>query len=561
MRQYFSTAERPFDGGAKAALPDIDVEELEAACRRMSEPQARVALRTRVVPLSVSGQETTCVVDSARAAQYARRCGYTVAARTRPQTMMLAFAAVFGEQILHNARFHLASQRPELSARRRMTTVQWVVVALLFSGLAAGLIFAPQLVAKTLWTLFAIFFIAVVSLRGASLWPGRPPRIRPKERYRENLPVYTVLVPLYDETEVLDQLVAGLEALRYPPEKLDIKLILEENDQRTRDAVAAMTLPAQFEAIVVPSAKPQTKPKALNYALHFARGDFVVIYDAEDIPEPDQLLKAVDRFAASSPDLVCLQARLTFANANENWLTRQFTIEYAVLFELILPFLASLDLPLPLGGTSNHFKMSALRKLGMWDPFNVTEDADLGIRLARFGWRSGVLDSSTYEEANNQVSNWIPQRSRWLKGWIQTWFVHMRNPVLLWRELGAGGFLVVQAIMAGVVISTIAHPLFTVAAGWSLFVGLTDDTVPTVFSILLASTGFVVLVTGYGISLAAGFVALKERRLYPLWPSVLAMPIYWLLISIGGWIALKEFITAPHHWNKTRHGLTRIRGD
>jgi len=292
--------------------------------------------------------------------------------------------------------------------------------------------------------------------------------------------------------------------------------------------------------------------------LHFARGDLAVILDAEDVAEPDQLLRAVDVFAAAPPDLVCLQASLTFYNANENWLTRQFTIEYAVLFDLILPLLASFGMPMPLGGTSNHFRMSALRQLGSWDPFNVTEDADLGLRLARFGWRAEVLDSSTFEEANNSFGNWLAQRARWLKGWIQTWLVHMRHPIILWRQLGMTGFLIVQIIMAGIVVSTLAHPFFLGLIIWAVATGSLLPVESTALGTFLTGTGLAVFITGYAVTMAAGFVALRLRGLHNLRLSVLAMPIYWLLISIAGWLAVKQFITHPFHWNKTAHGLSKL---
>ena len=227
--------------------------------------------------------------------------------------------------------------------------------------------------------------------------------------------------------------------------------------------MARLPLPPQFEIIVVPAGRPQTKPRALNYALPFCRGELLTIYDAEDIPEPDQLRKAARRFAAAAPELACLQAQLTFFNPNENWLTRQFTAEYAMLFGRLLPVLADHRLPLPLGGTSNHFRTAVLRAVGGWDPFNVTEDADLGLRLARHGYDTGTLDSLTYEEANTRLPNWMRQRARWLKGFLATWLVHMRDPARLMREVGPAGFWVAQAVTIGVFASALLHPLCLVA--------------------------------------------------------------------------------------------------
>jgi cellulose synthase/poly-beta-1,6-N-acetylglucosamine synthase-like glycosyltransferase len=232
------------------------------------------------------------------------------------------------------------------------------------------------------------------------------------------LPFYIIIAPLHREATLVAKLAVALARIDYPPEKLDIKLVLEEDDHETRAAAERLKLMAPFETIVVPPAHPRTKPKALASALPFARGSFGVVYDAEDEPEPDQLRKALAAFSSDPSRLACVQARLAIDNANDGWLCRHFAAEYAGQFDLFLPALARLRLPLPLGGTSNHFRMDALREVGGWDPFNVTEDADLGIRLARFGFRSGVIESATWEEAPVTLRQWLPQRTRWFKGWM-----------------------------------------------------------------------------------------------------------------------------------------------
>ena len=237
-----------------------------------------------------------------------------------------------------------------------------------------------------------------------------------------------MFVPLFKEVEILPHLAKALRSLDYPPAKLDIKIILESVDTATIEAASKLDFPGNVDLIVVPDRQPRTKPKALNYALQFATGDLAVIYDAEDRPEPDQLRKAATVFRHASPKLACLQARLDYFNAKENWLSRQFTIEYATLFRGLLPLFGRFGLPLPLGGTSNHFRIGVLRELGAWDPFNVTEDADLGMRLHRAGYKVETLDSTTYEEACCQPVAWVKQRTRWLKGWMQTFGVHMRAP-------------------------------------------------------------------------------------------------------------------------------------
>src|SRR5207244_1551522 len=266
---------------------------------------------------------------------------------------------------------------------------------------------------------------------------------------------------------------------------------------------------------------PQTKPKALNYALQFARGELVTVFDAEDLPDSFELRLAAEHFAIAPDNCACLQARLLFHNDRENWLTRQFAIEYACHFELLLPMLASLNMPVPLGGTSNHFRTGILRALGAWDPHNVTEDADLGLRLARAGYLTGMIDAATFEEANCELGNWITQRSRWLKGWLQTWLVHMRNPRKLWRELGFRGFLIVQATMLGVIFSALVHPFFTTWVAISIVRGRFLATDHGFFSILAGGIGLAVLVCGYLVGVATGVAA--SRRVYgsSFWFAVL----------------------------------------
>src|SRR6185437_3407443 len=231
-------------------------------------------------------------------------------------------------------------------------------------------------------------------------------------------PSYTILCPLYQETAVVPQFVKAMKALDYPHDKLQVLFLTEEDDRATRDAIVAMGLPSYFDIITVPDGQPRTKPRACNYGLKISTGDFVVIYDAEDVPDPLQLKKAVLTFALESDDVACVQAKLNFYNPKQNLLTRWFTTEYSLWFDLTLPGLQWARWALPLGGTSNHFRTAVLRQVGAWDPFNVTEDCDLGLRLAHYHLRTVMLDSTTMEEANSDVKNWLRQRSRWIKGYL-----------------------------------------------------------------------------------------------------------------------------------------------
>jgi glycosyltransferase XagB len=360
----------------------------------------------------------------------------------------------------------------------------------------------------------------------------RPPSKRAQPRIPDaELLVYTILVPLYREANMLASLVRALARLDYPAAKIDIKLILEAVDVETIAVARRLDLPGNVEVVVVPDLQPRTKPKALNYALPLARGEYLVIYDAEDWPERDQLRKAIAAFQEGPPNLACLQAKLNLYNASDNWLTRQFTIEYDALFDGLLPALDRLQLPIPLGGTSNHFRVSALKWLMAWDPFNVTEDADLGTRLARNRYRCQVLDSTTFEEARPKLSSWFPQRTRWIKGYMQTWFVHMRQPARLWREIGPAGFLGFQVTIGGTVLSALVHPWFYALAALDVangaFLAWPGGLLGPPFW-LFASLG---LGLGYVAAMTLGFLALKRRGGRELLGQVPLMPVYWLLIS------------------------------
>ncbi|MEM6728115.1 MAG: glycosyltransferase, partial [Pseudomonadota bacterium] len=327
---------------------------------------------------------------------------------------------------------------------------------------AALLIFAlctvpgALLIALTAWALLTL--AATVALKAAALCATMgakaPPPAPP-----EALPRMTILVALYKETDIAGHLVARLRRLSYPRERLEVLLVTESDDATTHATLAATRLPPWMAEITVPPGHVKTKPRALNYALDHCTGEFIGVYDAEDAPEPDQLLKIAAHFAATGEDVACLQGRLDFYNARANWLSRCFAMEYAAWFRVILPGLARLGLPVPLGGTTLFFRAKTLRALGGWDAHNVTEDADLGLRLVRRGWRTELADTVTFEEANCRFWPWVKQRSRWLKGYAVTYTVHMRDPRALWRDLGAWGFLGVQILFVGTLSQFLLVPL------------------------------------------------------------------------------------------------------
>jgi len=407
------------------------------------------------------------------------------------------------------------------------------------------------------------------------------------------LPVFTILIPLYREANVAEKIIRNLNKMDYPQKKLDIKLLLEEDDQMTIDAVAAVDLPKCYDVIVVPDALPKTKPKACNHGLKRAKGDICVIYDAEDNPDPDQLKKVAWAFKHAPDDVACIQAKLNFYNPRQNLLTRWFTIEYSTTFDLFLPGLQSMNIPMPLGGTSNHFRTRALQEIGGWDPFNVTEDCDLGVRLYKMGYRTNMIDSTTWEEANPKLWNWVRQRSRWVKGFFQTHLTHMRHPMRTVRALGIWGtfgFLVSVGasslmmvlnvpiwIMGGTYFYLAAKAMSNGYGLWEILKGPRDwlpgsnvwpmiyygpkeDPMWSSLSIFFFVIACILLLANF-VFVAIHCLACVKRKFYYLLPMALLMPIYWVLISIGAWKGFLQLFTNPFYWEKTIHGLTTATGE
>ncbi|MCW2495248.1 glycosyltransferase [Jatrophihabitans sp.] len=366
------------------------------------------------------------------------------------------------------------------------------------------------------------------------------------------LPMYTILVPLYREGRVVRHLVEGLGELNYPRTRLDIKLLCEADDEETIAAIAELDLPPQFHTVVVPASLPKTKPKACNYGLMLASGMFCVIYDAEDRPEPNQLKKAVIAFSRMPENVICVQAKLNHFNQHQNILTACFANEYAMHFDLVLPAMAAAGSPIPLGGTSNHFLTEALRGLGAWDPYNVTEDADLGLRLHRGGFRTAMIDSTTLEEANSEVGNWIRQRSRWNKGYIQTWLVHMRHPFALLGQIGPRGFASLNLTLGSTFV-LLMNPIFWFLT--TLYAFTRMHLIQQVFPGVVFYIASALLFVGNFIFLFLNVAGGLHRGDFGLTRNALLSPLYWGLMSWAAWKGFIQLFTNPFYWEKTEHGL------
>ncbi len=367
-----------------------------------------------------------------------------------------------------------------------------------------------------------------------------------------SLPIVSVLVPLFRETAIADHLVRRLARIDYPAAKLDICLVVEEDDTLTRATLARSDLPAWMRQIVVPAGTVRTKPRAMNYALDFCRGTIIGVYDAEDAPAPDQIRRVVDRFRNRPPEVACLQGILDFYNARTNWLSRCFTIDYATWFRIVLPGIARMGLVVPLGGTTLFFRRAALDRLGGWDARNVTEDADLGLRLARHGYRCELIESVTEEEANCHAIPWIRQRSRWLKGYAITWMSHMRAPRRLLRDLGPWRFFGVQVLFLGTLSNFVLAPL--VWSFWLLPFGLPHPLSGVLPWWLFVLLGSAFLLTEL-VNVAAGALAVSTVKHRWLIPWVPTMHAYHPLGAVASWKGLLELVVNPFYWDKTAHGL------
>jgi glycosyltransferase XagB len=456
-----------------------------------------------------------------------------------------------------------------LSARKLLSRGQVVIGTAILVAIAGALGLSlmmrlgpsPRDLAVSAVAMVTVAYVVVIAFRLALVIAAEDTsviRLTPTELWApswESLPVYSILVPLYREDKVLPTLLSKLSALDYPADRLQVLLLIEEDDQLTRSALRRHTLDGRFEVVLIPASQPRTKPKACNVGLTYARGDFCVIYDAEDRPEPDQLRKAVTAFRALPQWVVCVQAELQYWNPWTNWLTRCFAAEYALNFSLVLRGLDRFRLPIPLGGTSNHFRTDALRELGAWDPYNVTEDADLGMRIARRGWGVRMMMSVTEEEANSRVGNWIRQRSRWIKGYYQTWLVHMRSPWRLWVELGPRRFFAFQLTLGFAPLTGLMNPIFWALTVVYLISGPTH--ISALFPAAILYMGVFSMLIGNLLMVYSMMVGCMDRGLYGAIRTMIVVPVYWALMSIAAYKALFQLLrpSRRHYWELTEHGL------
>ncbi|MDR6754941.1 cellulose synthase/poly-beta-1,6-N-acetylglucosamine synthase-like glycosyltransferase [Mycoplana sp. BE70] len=479
---------------------------------------------------------------------------------TTPQAMRDAVWSAGAARRSRETTRQLFERTPEHSARLTVWGRQGFYAGMSLSGALLAAATVPLIAIAVMHVILSLLFLSALVIRLSALFgprrSGPPLKLAPPSAAR---PVYSVFVALYREADVARQLVGMLERLDWPRSRLDIKLICEADDAATLDVLRSLPLGPQFEIVTVPPGLPRTKPKALSYALPAARGEFLVVYDAEDRPHPGQLMEAWTMFRSGPAELACLQAPLVISNAGASWISALFALEYAALFRRLLPLLAAKRLPMPLGGTSNHFRTEVLKRCGGWDPHNVTEDADLGLRLYRMGYTCDTVDLPTLEDAPEDIRTWLGQRTRWFKGWLQTWLVLMRQPVRVVGEMGVMPFAVFQVLIGGLLLSSLTHPLLIAYVGhvaWRM--AGEGPYAPGVFHLSLFVIDIANIFGSYAVFIALGRAPMDRRERTAVgWRWGLVAP-YWMLISVAAWRAVAELRNKPFVWNKTAHRPTAV---
>jgi cellulose synthase/poly-beta-1,6-N-acetylglucosamine synthase-like glycosyltransferase len=453
-----------------------------------------------------------------------------------------------------------ADRVPLMSARNLVSRGQRNFLIGLLVAIVIGLVLSVQLTVIAIIAFFTLLYLIAVLYRTylftRSSKSDALEIVTDEEALTvpdSELPFYTILLPVYNEASVIIKLIENLGQMDYPAGRLEVLLLVEEDDEETLEALRAAHPPSQFKLVVIPPAEPRTKPKALNFGLTLARGDIVAVYDAEDTPDILQLRRAAVALGRYGPEVACVQGQLSYRNATQNIITRWFTVEYAMWFSFFLPGLVTLNAPIPLGGTSNHFRRSVLRALGGWDPYNVTEDCDLGIRMFREHYQIKVLQSPTLEEANSDFVNWVKQRSRWYKGYLQTFLIHLRSPRQLKREIGLKGVGHLCAFVGGTPILAVVNPIF-----W--FMTILWFVAHPLFmkEIFPAPVYYVGLVLwAFGNFLLWYLTVLTARHTRPvgLVLAAVIVPVYWMMMSIAAVKAMWQLVVTPSFWEKTAHGL------
>lgn len=573
------------------SVPLIDLHEVRPDPHLLADADPKVLLGEGWVPVSLEDGQlviATCVAPEPELLELARlryRAREVVVRATTDWDVHQAVSGGCRVALLYSSADELAEVQPEHSARRGALVWQRYAVTVLLVALALGLAFVTVPTMIALLVVINLMFLAGVTFKIAASIAGVVARVRrrawrldmARERMRRGLPPvgrervadrdlprYTILVPAFHEANIVEKVIDNIGGLDYPKSRLQVLVLIEEDDAATLAAAKAARPPEYVRILVVPEGTPQTKPRACNFGLLFSTGEYLVIYDAEDHPDPGQLRAALAAFAAEDEasereglrPVACLQAALNYSNITANVLTRMFTLEYSFWFDAMLPGLEAFGFPVPLGGTSNHFRTGMLRQLGGWDPYNVTEDADLGLRASAAGYRIAGVDSTTWEEACSKTPAWIRQRTRWIKGYLVTAMVNLRHPWRYTRAAGFRGMAGLLGLIAGTPLMFLAYPVVFLLTLLT-YVGFATGEFPVPGWVLTAAT-LNMLIGNVSMIVASGLAG-WHRHGWRVAMYALLNPAYWCLHAWAAWRALWQLIWSPFHWEKTPHGLSHAR--
>ncbi len=478
---------------------------------------------------------------------------------TSPLDILWCLQRTFESDDNERARFGLLKKSPNLSAQKIFSKSSGPLFIITIAALLTMFILMPQESFTSFAVLMNLLFFSTITFKLTAFL--KAPAHKDPIYEGDDLPIYSILIPLYKERGSIAHLINAIDAFDYPKSRLDVKLVVEADDKDTIQTIKRLAPPSYFEIIETPYSLPRTKPKACNYALQYVRGEFITIYDAEDIPNKYQLKTVLAKFAKGGDKLACVQGRLNYYNYNESQITRWFALEYAIWFDYVMRGLEAMKMAIPLGGTSNHIKTEVLMELGGWDPFNVTEDADLGMRFKRYGYDVGAVSSVTMEEATSSIKAWMGQRRRWIKGFMQTYIVHMRQPIRFIREAGFKSFLILLFFIGFPPIIYILSPILLVLSVATLSFEVDAFNFPN--WLLQFSTFNLVfgVVAHIFFALVANYRSSNDgkRMFKPMVLSALSFPIYNILHVFASFGSLRELIFNPHYWEKTQHGVTKTK--
>lgn len=541
------------------------VENVDPSSLILSDTQSIKAICRAATVRCLAGKGATFALTAPSEQQIsiltgALRCTPTLAALIRittPKELERAVLSRLCRQHIRDTVNALPLDNPEYSAKEVLTSNQGFILGAMSALLPVltWIFFKPLLLAVHILASLLFAGCVLLRVRAASLAKHTAPQQGFDIEVPEGpYPIYTVMVALYKEAEIVPQLCEHLSKLNWPASRLEVLFLCEEADAETIHALATVPQNGIFRTILIPKFGPQTKPRALSFALPLAKGEFVVVYDAEDRPHPDQLMEAYVRFQRAPVELACLQSPLLITNGSRNMLARMFAFEYSALFSGLLPYLANGANFLPLGGTSNHFRRTVLMKVGKWDPYNVTEDADLGTRLVRHGYRTGMLNRPTLEDAPTNLRQWLPQRTRWFKGWIQTWLVHMRQPRKFYAQIGRTNFVYFQLLTVGMVLSALIYPIMLLEMTWhAASIVIVPGYNLSTFGLAIFAVDFANVALGHLGFILLGSKASAAHAGFSNLKVALALPFYWTLLSVAAWRAVWQLFRAPHFWEKTQH--------